>query len=71
MFFRAVFFAPALKHGSKTVGLVHKVVAYVDLFLICGFFLAGFGKGDIVLDLLGRLFNRHGWRPRGGRIVFV
>ena len=70
-FVRARFFAPALAHGSKTAGLVHKCVAYVDLFLLRGGVPDGFVEGDAVLDFLECLFDGHRWIPRGGCIFFV
>ena len=70
-FVRAGFFAPALARGSKTAGLVNKVVAYLDLFLPCNGVLAVFGEGNTVLEFLECLFDGCGWYLWGGCLVFV
>ena len=48
---------PALARGSKVAGLVHGVVAYVGLPLLCESVTARFDKGDDILNLLESLVN--------------
>ena len=70
-FFRAGFFAPALARGYKTAVIVHKVVAYEDLFLLHDGVPTDFGEGDAVLDFLECLFDGRRRRPWGDHLVFV
>ena len=70
-FVRTGFFMPALACRSETAGLVHKVVAYVDLIIICDGVPTGFVKRDAVLEFLECLFGEHRRCPQGGKLVFV